>query len=126
MQISVFCYHYESNNDILKLLLENFLPRRDPVSPPVNPKLMAQVRKQNKLPEGNRKQIESLDQRKLQYPETLFLLLPDFKRGSPTFIQSLFTSLYQPVTEITQRKSSRKNYLSVYLGGTTLLLNFLC
>lgn len=57
MQISVFCHHYESNNDILKLL-ENFLPRRDPVSLPVNPKPMAQVRKQNKLPEGNRKQID--------------------------------------------------------------------
>lgn len=125
MQISVFCHHYESNSDILKLL-EHFLPRRDPVSLPVNPKPMAQVRKQNKLPEGNRKQIDSLVQRKLQYPDTLFLLLPAFKRGSPTFIQSLFTSLYQPVTEITQRKSSRKNYLSVYLGDTTLVLNLLC
>lgn len=53
------------NSDILKLLLEILLPRRDPVSLPVNPELMAQLKKQNKLPEGNKKQIDSLDQRKL-------------------------------------------------------------
>lgn len=71
------------------MLLETFQPRRESVSLPVNPELMTQRKKQNKLPQGNRKQIDSPDQNKLSSPDTFLLLLPAFKKESPTFIQAV-------------------------------------
>lgn len=68
MQISIFYHHYEINSEnqgFSSCYWKFSCLGKNPVSLPVNPELMAQLRKQNKLPEGNRKQIDSLDQRKL-------------------------------------------------------------